>query len=131
MSVDTIGDFLSIIRNGIRVFKDSVEAPFSEEKFGIVKVLKEEGYIKDFQKIEKEEKKPLLKVFLKYVSGEQVIHEIVRASRPGRRRYENLKNMKPVIGGLGISILTTNAGIITDKQAKKLSVGGEVICRVW
>ncbi len=130
MSVDTIGDFLSIIRNGIRVFKSSVVAPFSEEKLGIAKVLKEEGYIKDFQKIEKDNK-PFLKVFLKYMSGEPVIHEIIRASTPGRRRYENLKNMKSVIGGLGISILTTNVGIITDKQAKKLSVGGEVICRVW
>lgn len=131
MSVDTIGDFLAIIRNGLSTFKNSIIAPFSKEKLGIAKVLKEEGYIRDFQRIENEKNKPVLKIFLKYVSGEPVIHEIVRVSTPGRRRYENLRNIKPVIGGLGISILTTNVGIVTDKRAKVLSVGGEVICRVW
>ena len=70
-------------------------------------------------------------VYLKYVNGESVIHEIKRISTPGRRCYENIKNMQPVIGGLGISILSTNAGIVTDKKAQELAVGGEVLCHVW
>jgi len=131
MSIDVIGDFLTIIRNGIGVGRRSVVAPFSNEKMGIAKVLKDDGFIKDFQKIEDENKKPLLKVYLKYINGEAAIHEITRISTPGRRRYESLTNITPVIGSLGVSVLTTNKGIISDKQARKLSVGGEVICHVW
>ncbi|HBS47932.1 TPA: 30S ribosomal protein S8 [Candidatus Dependentiae bacterium] len=131
MSIDSIGDFLTIIRNGIRATKRSVTAPFSNEKLGIAQVLKEEGFIKDFQKIEDENKKSLLKVYLKYVDGESVIHEIVRISKPGKRTYEGVSKMRSVIGGLGVAILTTNLGIVADKKAKELSVGGEVICHVW
>jgi small subunit ribosomal protein S8 len=101
-------------------------------KMGVAQVLKEEGFIRDFKKIEGERNvKGILEISLKYVDGESVIHEIRRISRPGRRHYEDLKNMESVIGGLGVSILSTNAGIVTDKKAKKLSVGGEVLCHVW
>jgi len=130
MSRDMIGDFLTIIRNGLKVNKRSVVLPSSILKVEIAKVLKDEGYIKDF-KISEEDKKVTLTILLKYVEGESVIHEITSISTPGRRQYENSKSITSVIGGLGISILTTSSGVITDRQAKKLGVGGEVICHVW
>jgi small subunit ribosomal protein S8 len=130
MSRDMIGDFLTIIRNGLKVNKRSVVVPSSILKVEIAKVLKEEGYIKDF-KVSEEDAKKSLTIFLKYVDGESVIHEIKSVSTPGRRQYENSKSVTSVIGGLGISILTTSSGVVTDRQAKKLNVGGEVICHVW
>lgn len=130
MSIDTIGDFLTVLRNGILVGKRSVTLPSSRLKAEVARVLKEEGYIKDFEKTEKDGKS-FLTVFLKYVNGECVIHEITRISTPGRRHYEKNNGLKPVTGGLGIAVLTTSAGIITDQKAKRLGVGGEVICNVW
>jgi small subunit ribosomal protein S8 len=130
MSIDTIGDFLTIIRNGVMVRRRTVTVPHSTLKNDIAKVLKDEGFIKDFKKVE-EDNKASLTIFLKYVDGEPVIHEIKRISKPSRRYYERLNNLTPVIGGLGISILTTSSGVMTDQQAQKLSVGGEVICHVW
>jgi len=129
MSIDSIGDFLTAIRNTLMISKRTVTVPFSQMRLGIVKVLKEEGYIRDFKK--NEEEKPSLTIYLKYVNNDSVIHEIKRVSRPGRRYYERIRSMTPVIGGLGVSILSTNVGIITDREAKKRSVGGEVICHVW
>ncbi|MCK4264918.1 30S ribosomal protein S8 [Candidatus Babeliales bacterium] len=131
MSIDIVGNFLTIIRNGLSARKRTVLAPFSREKLGIAKVLKDEGYIREYEKLEDEKGKPLLKVFLKYVDGEAAIHELTRVSRPGLRCYEGLKKMKPVIGGLGVAVLSTNIGIVSDKKARELSVGGEVICHVW
>lgn len=128
--MDPIGDFLTIIRNGLQKRKRFVSAPCSKEKLGIATVLKEEGYIRDYQRIE-DGCKASLKVFLKYVDGKSVVSEITRISTPGRRRYEGLDNMTSVVGGLGVSILTTNLGIITDKQARKSGIGGEVLCHVW
>ena len=131
MSIDSIGNFLTIIRNGLMSSKRVVVAPFSNEKVGILAVLKEEGFIKDYQKIEDEKNKAVLKIHLKYVNGEPVIHELTRISKPGRRAYSAVNNITPVIGGLGIAILSTNKGIVSDKDARKLMVGGEVICSVW
>ncbi|MBU1007469.1 30S ribosomal protein S8 [Candidatus Dependentiae bacterium] len=131
MSVDTMGDFLTAIRNALMVSKRTVIVPFSNMRFGVAQVLKEEGYIRDFKKAVGERNRSFLELYLKYVGGESVIHEIKRISRPGRRHYSGLKGVTPVIGGLGISILSTNQGIIADKQARKMSVGGEVICHVW
>jgi small subunit ribosomal protein S8 len=130
MSIDTIGDFLTVVRNGLMVSKRSVETPYSKIKVEIVKILKDEGFIKDFVFTEEDSKK-MIKLFLKYASGESVIHEITRISTPGRRVYGKSDQIKNVIGKLGISILTTNKGIMTDKRAKDLSVGGEIICSVW
>ncbi|MBS1987691.1 30S ribosomal protein S8 [Candidatus Dependentiae bacterium] len=130
MSVDSIGDFLTIIRNGLMVKKRSVTMPSSGLKVNIASVLKAEGYVKDFQ-VNDNDGKPVLTVHLKYVKGESVIHEITRVSTPGRRHYERSNNLERVIGGLGISIVTTSIGVITDAQARKQSVGGEVICHVW
>jgi small subunit ribosomal protein S8 len=133
MSIDSIGNFLTVVRNGIMASKPFVLAPCSKMNYEIARILKQEGFVADLEKIETEEKGQKLKVVLKYVDGESAIHAIDRVSKPSRRVYTGVKNIKPVIGGLGISILSTNRGIITDKQAKseKCLVGGEVICTVW
>jgi len=131
MSHDAIGDFLAIIRNGIMASKRFIEADFSHLRYGIAQVLLNEGFVKDVLIDESDSVKKRIKIVLKYVDGESVIHEITRLSKPSRRVYKNSKNIRPVIGGLGISILTTNKGIITHQQAKNLSVGGEIICTVW
>jgi small subunit ribosomal protein S8 len=128
--MDVIADFLTIIRNGIAVSRLSVTVPYSKLKNSIVDILKNEGFIKDFS-IEANGAKKTLRIFLKYVDGESVIHEISRVSKPGRRMYRGFIDLKPVVGGLGVSILTTSHGVLTNKQAKARSVGGEVICTVW
>jgi len=130
MSQDSIGDFLTIIRNGIMASKSHVFVPFSKLKFEIAKLLKNEGFIKEAL-VEEVDNKKVMKVLLKYVDGESVIHHLKRVSTPGRRQYSRFFELKPVIGGLGILVLTTSQGIITDKKAKRLAIGGEVICAVW
>ena len=129
--MDRIADFLTILRNGTRVSKRVVSAPHSHMREAIAKILKDEGFVREYSVDRTDEVKPVLNVQLKYVNGESVIHQLKRISKPGRRQYTKIKNLKSVIGGLGISILTTNAGVITDKQAKKLAVSGEVLCQVW
>ncbi|MFH1831338.1 MAG: 30S ribosomal protein S8 [bacterium] len=130
MSIDSIGNFLTSMRNGLMVGKRSVTVPSSNIKVNIATLLKEEGYIRDF-KIETTGPKSELTIFFKYVQGESPIHEIKRVSKPSCRYYERLNNLTPVIGGLGISILSTSLGLMTDRQAKKSGVGGEVICHIW
>lgn len=129
--MDRIADFLTVLRNAIRVSKRSATVPSSRMRVAIAHILKQEGYIRDYQVDASDEKKPALSVQLRYMNGESAIHEITRISTPGLRQYSKLKDLKPVVGGLGISILSTNAGVITDKKAKKLAISGEVICRVW
>ncbi|TET06996.1 30S ribosomal protein S8 [Candidatus Dependentiae bacterium] len=138
MSIDTIGDFLTIIRNGLMQSKPFVIAPYSKMREAISQILEGEGFIRDYVVLDDVSAlKKSLKIFLKYVSGESVIHEIQRVSKPGRRRYakitkkRGLHRLKPVIGGLGLSILTTSRGVISHKKARELGVGGEVICTVW
>ena len=128
--MDSIGDFLTVIRNGIGARKRTVKVATSKLKLTIAQLLKDEGYVKDF-KLEQEGIKGILTVYLKYVDGEPVIHEIKRMSTPGRRSYQGANKIKPVIGGLGIAIVSTNVGLLTDRRARELSVGGELICRVW
>ncbi len=132
MSVDSIADFITIIRNGIMVSKPVVSAPYSKMRHSIAHILKDEGFIHDVAIINADSDiTKSLKIVLKYVDGESAIHEIKRVSTPGCRVYVGTKNIKPVIGKLGISILTTNRGLVVNKQAKKFNVGGEVICTVW
>lgn len=131
MSIDTVGNFLTIIRNGIMVTKKSVTAPYSKVKHQIATILEEEGFIRNFSIETSDKGFKTLRVALKYVNNESVIHEITRVSTPGIRVYESVSNIKPVIGGLGITILSTNKGIITNRKAKSLSTGGEVLCTVW
>jgi len=131
MSVDAIGDFLTIIRNGLMASKSHIVAPYSRIKFEVASILKEEGFIRNCSAVELEGNKKQIRVDLKYVHGESVIHEIGRISKPGSRMYKGHASVKPVIGGLGISILSTNRGVISNKKAKELGIGGEVICTVW
>lgn len=130
MSIDTISDFLTVMRNGLMVGKRSVAVPHSNMKQRIAEVLKNEGYIKDFS-VADNEGKPRLNILFKYVNGESPIHAVTRISKSGRRHYERVNGISHVIGGLGIAILTTSRGIMTDKQAAQAGVGGEVICKVW
>jgi len=131
MSVDSVGNFLTIIRNGVLVAKPFVIAPFSRQRQAIARILKDEEFIKDVAEQTDDTGKKQLKIYLKYVDGESVIHEIKRISKPGKRTYAHVKGIKPVIGGLGLSILSTDRGLVSHKEAKKLCVGGEVICSVW
>ena len=131
MSIDTIGDFLTVMRNGLMIGKRSVTVPYSKMKQNIAEVLKTEGFIKDYKVVAEDTVKSQLNVFLKYVDGAPVIHEITRISKPSRRYFERVNNLTSVIGGLGISIVSTSQGLMTDQQAKKNAVGGEVICHVW
>lgn len=133
MSVDTIGNFLTIIRNGVATSKRSVKAPFSRMKYDVAQILKNEGFIRDVvvEDAAKDTFGKVLRIDLKYIEGESVIHDLQRVSLPGRRVYKGINKLSPVVGGLGIAILTTNKGIITNKEAKQRSLGGEVICTVW
>lgn len=132
MSIDILGNFLTIIRNGIARSKTSVAMPYSKLKYELALVLQEEGFITSVEVInESDVVKKELKLFLKYVNNESVIHEITRVSKPSRRIYAGVGDIKPVIGGMGVSVLTTNKGLLTDKTAKKMRVGGEIICTVW
>ncbi len=131
MSVDVLGDFLTVIRNALMVYKRSIKVPYSNLKVEIARVLKEEGFIKDFSKETGSDGHLALSVLLKYVDGQPAINEIKRISKPSCRFYEGSGKITPVIGGLGVAILTTSSGVMTDQQARRLSVGGEVICHVW
>lgn len=131
MSIDIIGNFLTIIRNGTMVAKPSVVARHSKMVEAIARILKEEGYIKDFVTEKIDDNKRSLRIYLKYHAGESVIHEITRKSSPGGRYYVAADAIKPVIDNLGISILTTSMGVISHKKAKLHGVGGEVLCTVW
>lgn len=132
MSIDAIGNFLTIIRNGVAASKPSVTVPYSKVKQEIAAILKDEGFIKDFAITNQDTVKKNIQIFLKYSkAGESVIHEIKRVSKPGRRNYAGATSVKAVIGGLGISILSTNRGVLSNKQARELNVGGEVICTIW
>lgn len=130
MAIDPIANFLTIIRNGIAVSKPFVKIPYSKIVHRISEILKDEGFIRDFA-VETVDGRKFLTITLKYVKGESAIHEIKRISTPGKRVYRGIAQVPPVIGGLGVTILTTNKGVITHKQARALNVGGEIICTVW
>jgi len=128
---DPIADMLTRIRNGNKAKFEKVDIPLSKEKLEIAKILKQEGYIKNF-KVLSEENKGTLRVYLKYdAQNRGIINGIKRVSRPGLRIYVKSKKILPVLNGFGINIVSTPQGIITDKDAKKLNVGGELICSVW
>ena len=128
---DPVADMLTRIRNAVRIEKPSVDVPFSLEKKGIADVLKREGYIWDWETVEAKPV-PALRIHLKYgPNGEKVVNLIQRVSKPGCRVYVATKDLKPVRNGLGIRVLGTNRGILSDREAKIKNVGGEVICSVW
>lgn len=128
---DPIADMLTRIRNANSVYHDKVEIPSSKIKEAVVRILKEEGFIRDFEVI-KDTKQGMLKVALKYGSNrEKVITGIKRISKPGLRVYAKKDELPRVLGGLGIAVISTSQGIMSDKQARKAGLGGEVLAYVW
>ncbi len=129
MMTDPISDMLTRIRNAQTANKVTVRMPASGMKTAIAKVLKEEGYIEAYG-ADKESTKPLLEVKLKYHQGRPVISNLERISRPGLRIYSHADELPSILGGLGIAIISTSKGVMTDRAARKVGVGGEVICAV-
>ena len=128
---DPIADMLTRIRNANTVGHETVEIPASKMKKAIAEILKEEGYITDFDVIE-DDKQGMIKVTMKYgANKERVISGIKKISKPGLKVYVKANDVPKVLGGLGIAIISTSKGIVSDKEARKLGVGGEVICYVW
>ena len=132
MSVhDTIGDFLTTLRNASRAGKASCTVDRSAMRLGLLTILKEEGYIADVQETQGADGHPKLAVKLKYIDNTPAITGIKRVSKPGRRLYYQHTEIPRVLGGLGIAILTTSKGVLKDREARRLKVGGELLCTVW
>jgi small subunit ribosomal protein S8 len=131
MMTDPIADMLTRIRNAIQIEHPFVDVPASKMKTGIAEALQREGYIWDFELIEHPPQN-VLRLNLKYgPNGERVVQRIRRISRPGRRVYLSARNTPEILNGLGISILSTNQGILSNREAKARNVGGEVLCEIW
>jgi small subunit ribosomal protein S8 len=126
---DPIADFLTRIRNGQLSGKPEVAIPASRIKLALAKVLKDEGYIEDFA-VDGEARKPTVKVRLKYYQGRPVIERIERVSRPGLRVYRAKDELPKILGGMGVAIISTSQGVMTDRQARAAGHGGEVLCIV-
>jgi small subunit ribosomal protein S8 len=126
---DPIADMLTRIRNGQMTNKVDVSMPSSKLKKAIAEVLKDEGYIEDY-KVDENNGKPLLRVELKYYAGRPVIEKIERISKPGLRIYKNSNHLPKVMNGLGVAIITTSKGVMTDIKARAAGIGGEVLCYV-
>ena len=128
---DPIADMLTRIRNANTVGHETVEIPASKMKKAIAEILKEEGYIEDFNVID-DNKQGIIKITMKYgANKEKVITGIKKISKPGLKVYAKANDVPRVLGGLGIAIISTSKGVVSDKEARKMGVGGEVICYVW
>lgn len=131
MMTDPIADMLTRIRNAVRVERPSVEMPLSKVKRGLAEVLKREGYIWDWEEIDSNPSRQL-RLHLKYgPNGERVIRHIKRVSKPGCRVYRGADGLRPVLNGLGISVISTSRGVISDREARQRHLGGEVLCELW
>lgn len=131
---DPIGDMLTRIRNGIKARHDSVLVPVSKEKLALARVLKDEGFIRDFEMVREKTPKPsrTMRVHLRYVGKrESVLTGLKRVSKPGLRVYSGSKSIPLVYGGLGTAVLSTPAGVMSGRKARQLNVGGEVLCYIW
>ncbi|KPK39725.1 MAG: 30S ribosomal protein S8 [Omnitrophica WOR_2 bacterium SM23_29] len=127
---DSIADMLTLIRNACRTRKDNVDVPNFKIGREILNILKREGYIADFKPLESS-KINLIRVYLKYISNRSAIKNLKRLSKPGLRVYTPSKKIPRVLRGLGIAIISTSKGIMTDKEARELKVGGEILCYIW
>ena len=128
---DPVSDLLTRIRNATSVRHDRMDIPASKMKLEIAKILKQEGYIRTFKMIE-EGPQGTIRIYLKYADdGEPVIHGLRRVSTPGRRVYRGVGELPKVRNGLGVAVISTNRGVVTDEQARGLQVGGEVLCEIW
>jgi small subunit ribosomal protein S8 len=131
MMTDPIADMLTRIRNAVRVERPNVDMPTSKVKRGLAEVLKREGYIWDWKEVESQPVSQL-RIDLKYgPNGERVIRHLKRVSKPGHRVYSGATRLKPILNGLGISILSTSRGVISDREARQRNLGGEVLCELW
>ncbi|MGH6891739.1 MAG: 30S ribosomal protein S8 [Dongiaceae bacterium] len=128
---DPLGDLLTRIRNGQKAGRQSVISPASRLRANVLEVLKREGYIRGYSLGDSEQGSSEIKIELKYHEGEPVIREISRISKPGRRVYSKIADLQRVYNGLGISILSTPRGVMSDNEARAANVGGEVLCRVY
>lgn len=127
---DLLSDLLTRIRNGQQAKLAQIDAPYSGLSANVLEVLKREGYIRDWRATEDGNKKSL-EIELKYHEGQPVIHELKRVSTPGRRQYTAVSKIKPFFNGLGVVILSTSKGVISDHEARQHNVGGEVLCAVF
>ncbi len=131
MSTDPIADFLTRIRNGIMAGHERVTVPASKEKIRITEILKDEGYINNF-KVIKDHKQGMIRVYLRYIAPKKsAIMGLKRISKPGRRIHVPASDLPRVLRGMGVAIVSTNRGILTDAAARKANTGGEVLCYVW
>ncbi|KPK77404.1 MAG: 30S ribosomal protein S8 [Phycisphaerae bacterium SM23_30] len=131
MHADPIADMLTRIRNAVHMEKPEVNVQASKVCEGVARVLREQGYIEDYDRIPTACGQDLLRLKLRYGPlGEKVIHEIKRCSKPARRVYCTVKDLPPVMGGLGVSIISTNKGVLSDQQCRLQNVGGELLCTV-
>jgi small subunit ribosomal protein S8 len=131
MMTDPIADMLTRIRNAVRVERPHVEMPLSKVKRGLAEVLKREGYIWDWEEVEADPSHHL-RLHLKYgPNGERVIRHIKRVSKPGCRVYRGSTSLRPVLNGMGISIISTSSGVVSDREARQRKLGGEVLCELW
>ena len=128
---DPLGDLLTRIRNGQQARKNTITAPLSTQRTNVLDVLQREGYIRGYTQAEERKGLSTLTIELKYFEGQPAIKEIARVSKPGRRVYSKIKDLQRVYNGLGISILSTPRGVMSDQEARAAHVGGEVICRVY
>jgi len=130
MMTDPIADLFTRVRNGLMVQHVAVEMPNSKMKTRIAEVLKEEGFIKNFR-VREDGRQGVLKLYLKYHNGDAAIRGIKRISKPGRRTYVSSRNIPEVLSGLGIAIITTSSGVMTDQLCREKGIGGEVLGHVW
>jgi len=128
---DPLSDMLTRIRNGQHAGKKSVDSPSSTARLAVLEVLKREGYIRSFQEKENKEGFKIISIELKYADGVPVISMLRRISKPGRRSYSSMKDLGTVRSGLGVKILSTSKGVVSDIEARALGVGGEIICEVF
>ena len=133
MMTDPIADMLTRIRNAVRIERPIVDMPHSKVKSGVAEVLKREGYIWDWHEQDAEDAPGKeLCIDLKYgPNGERVIRHLKRVSKPGRRVYSRANGLKPILNGLGISIISTSRGVVSDREARQKNLGGEVLCELW
>ena len=128
---DPLADMFTRIRNGSKARFEKVDVPSSRLKREIVKILKEEGFVKNYKMVTDDQKHEMIRVFLKYDESRKGIIHLRRVSKPGRRIYTKSDQIPAVMGGLGLAILSTSKGVLADRSARKANLGGEVLCHVW
>jgi len=128
---DPLGDMLTRIRNGQRAMKSSIKSPSSKLRLNVLEALKREGFIRGYDVSEPEKGKPEISIELKYYQGKGVIEHVSRVSKPGRRVYSGVKDLPTIRNGLGVAILSTPNGVLSDNEARDAHVGGEVLCKLY